>query len=53
MVLETMWVSFGKLTKEAVERSHSPDVASWRVGHLSRVLRNKPNPLRVLYSDSV
>ena len=29
-----MWVSFGKLTKEAVERSHRPVVVSWEVGYL-------------------
>ena len=40
-----MWVSFERLTKEAVERSHRPNVVSWEVGHLDRVVRNKPNPL--------
>ena len=28
MVLQAMWVSFGKLIKEAVERSHRPNVSS-------------------------
>ena len=48
MVLKAIWVSFGRLIKEAVERSHRPNVVSWEVGHLGRVARNKPNPLRVL-----
>ena len=42
MVLKAIWV------KEAVERSHRPNVVSWEVGHLGRVATNKPNPLRVL-----